>query len=178
MQKVLLDNITLENVIDCKDNFFKIGFSSDMNTYIMAVLVTWIAWYDRYYVITEEDYQLFQTDKKAFLDKYDKELCQTGDCFTEHFIGSQALQDYDGANDFHHAYETLDNQNPFRGYLYYNGILYARIMWETGEIYVPPVQAIRVSEQEYRFPLRESCCMVKDKTGKPICYRLDDKSRF
>lgn len=172
--KKILSGITLENEIVCKENFFEIGYNSDMNIYIMAVLVTWVAWYDRYYAITEEDYKLFQINKKAFLNKYDKELSQRGDdCFTENFIGSAALRDYDGVNGFQREYETLDHENPFRGYLYYNGILYARIMWETGEIYVPPVQAIKVSDEEYRFPLRESCSMVKDKTGNPICYRLN-----
>lgn len=109
-----------------------------------------------------------------FYDKYQKELSQIkNNCFTENFIGACALRDYDGARNFHDAYPS--EKNPFQGYLYYQNILYARIVWKSQEIYVPPVQAIPIDENNFRFPLRHSCCLMKDEAGNPICYKLNIK---
>ena len=169
-----ISEITIENQIVDQKNLFSIGFSPEINGYLMAVLVCWIAHYERYYSITEYDYYLYQTDKEIFYDKYQKELSQIkNNCFTENFTGACALRDYDGARNFHHAYPS--EKNPFQGYLYYQNILYARIVWESQEIYVPPVQAIQIDENNFRFPLRDSCCLMKDEAENPICYKLNIK---
>ena len=132
----------------------------------------WIADYSRYYKISKDDYKLYETSPEAFCEKYNKEIGQKNNCFTEIFIGSAALRDYDGCNRFQDCYPTY-NKNPFSGYGYYNGILYAKIEWEIGTIYVPPVQVIDIGNGEFDFPLRNQCVLQKDSSEKLICYRLD-----
>lgn len=171
MHYQFIRTITIENQIVDQKNLFSIGFSPEINNYIMAIQVPWIVEYQRYYMITENDYEVYKINKAVFYDKYQKELTQIIDnCFTENYIGSGALRDYDGVKDFQHAYDS--EKNPFQGYLYYQHILYARIVWKSEEIYVPPFQAMKIDETNFQFPLRNSCCLVKDKTGNPICYRL------
>ena len=92
--------------------------------------------------------------KDVFYEKYKNELNQNGDCFTENFIGSGALRDYDGANRFQDAYKSAEI-NPWQGYLYHEGVLYARIIWEHKEIYVPPVQIKHMKNGESERPLEK-----------------------
>ncbi len=172
MEYQFINKITIANKIVDKDNFFCIGYSHEMHMYIMAIEVAWLAWYQRYYTITEEDYILYQTDKELYYSKYSKEIDQKQDCFTERFIGAEALRDYDGAKGFQNTYES-SNINTFNGHLYYHGILYARILWKPKEIYVPPVQTINIDEEHKYFPLRKFCKLVKNDNGIPICYKLD-----
>ncbi|MDE6759954.1 MAG: hypothetical protein K2J90_04635 [Lachnospiraceae bacterium] len=172
MEYQIINKITIADKIMDKDKFFSIGYNHEMNIYIMAVEVTWIAWYQRYYAITQEDYMLYQTDRERYYSKYSKEIEQKQACFTERFIGAGALRDYDGAKGFQRTYESSDI-NPFSGYLYYHGVLYARILWKLKEIYVPPVQVVNVNKEEQYFPLRKFCKLEKNENGIPICYRLD-----
>lgn len=62
--------------------------------------------------------------------------------------------------------------NAFQHFAYLDGILYARIVWENGEIFVPPAQAIKTGDEDYRYPLREKCELQKNSMGQPICYKL------
>ena len=63
MEYQIINKIIIADKIMDKDKFFSIGYNHEMNIYIMAVEVTWIAWYQRYYAITQEDYMLYQTDR-------------------------------------------------------------------------------------------------------------------
>lgn len=165
-----VDKIELLDELTDIDRYFSIGYCPEIEEYIMSVVVTWIAWYDRYYIITKDDYMLYKNDKETFYNKYEKEIKKKQDCFTEKFIGAGALRDYDGAPEFQHAYDA--NGNSWKNYGYHNGILYAHIKWDIGEIFVPPVQAIVGDNGEKRFPLRDNCILQKDKNGIDICYRL------
>ena len=43
-----------KEIID-RDKLFSIGFCSEINSYILTVIVCWRAWYNRYYKITEDE---------------------------------------------------------------------------------------------------------------------------
>ena len=93
--------------------------------------------------------------------------------YTENFIGSSALRDYDGVKDFQHSYPTKNGIiNPFQNYVYIEGILFARIIWEIGEFLIPPFQKIISKDGSYKFPLREICELKNNSSGNPICYYL------
>lgn len=49
----------LENEKVRRDKYYFIGYSPDLDKYILACAVAWIAWYNRYYEITKEEYDLF-----------------------------------------------------------------------------------------------------------------------
>lgn len=54
-----------------------IGYDEKSNRYLMGIVITWLAWYNRYYLITEEEYGWFDTDIEK-LDKLAEECCQAG----------------------------------------------------------------------------------------------------
>lgn len=171
MDMKYIEKISLSNEIVDGDKFFTIGYCRETGTYMMSVLVLWVAGYERYYRICKEDYELYQNDRVSFYNKYSREIGQKKDCYTENFIGAAALRDYDGVNRFQDAYSAKDI-NPFQHFVLIDGILYARIVWEIGEIYVPPVQMIDAGNGKWRFPLRDRCILQENKEGQPICYRF------
>ena len=168
-----IEKITLKNKIVDKDNYFEIGYCEELKIYMMHVLVSWIATYYRYYKIDEEDYNLYKNNPQSFYKKYENEIKQNNNAYTENFIGSSALRDYDGVKDFQHSYPTKNEIiNPFQNYIYIEGILFARIIWEMGEFLIPPFQMkIDINENKI-FPLREKCKLLYDNRGESLCYYL------
>ena len=168
-----IEKITLKNKIVDKDNYFEIGYCEELKIYMMHVFVSWIASYYRYYKIDEEDYNLYKNSPQSFYKKYENEIKQNNNVYTENFIGSSALRDYDGVKDFQHSYPTKNEIiNPFQNYIYIEGILFARIIWEMGEFLIPPFQMkIDINENKI-FPLREKCKLLYDNRGEPLCYYL------
>lgn len=168
-----IEKITLKNKIVDKDNYFEIGYCEELKIYMMHVFVFWIASYYRYYKIDEEDYNLYKNNPQSFYKKYENEIKQNNSAYTENFIGSSALRDYDGVKDFQHSYLIKNGIiNPFQNYVYIEGILFARIMWEIGEFLIPPFQMkIDINENKI-FPLREKCKLLYDNRGEPLCYYL------
>lgn len=45
------------------EKYYSVGYNSKLNKYMLAVVVTWIAWYERYFEITEEEYNMFGSDE-------------------------------------------------------------------------------------------------------------------
>ena len=168
-----IEKITLKDKIIDKDNYFEIGYCEELKIYMMHVLVSWIATYYRYYKIDKEDYNLYKNSPQSFYKKYENEIKQNNNVYTENFIGSESLRDYDGVKDFQHSYSTKNGIiNPFQNYVYIEGILFARIMWEIGEFLIPPFQKIISKDGSYKFPLREICELKNNSSGNPICYYL------
>ena len=168
-----IEKITLKNKIVDKDNYFEIGYCEELKIYMMHIFVSWIASYYRYYKIDKEDYNLYKNSPQSFYKKYENEIKQNNNAYTENFIGSSALRDYDGAKDFQHSYPTKNEIiNPFQNYVYIEGILFARIIWEIGEFLIPPFQKIISKDGSYKFPLREICELKNNSSGNPICYYL------
>ena len=54
---------------------YSIGYNSKLNKYVLADVITWIAWYERYFEITEEEYNMFGTEK---LDEIAENLHRNG----------------------------------------------------------------------------------------------------
>lgn len=160
-----------QKIVNAK-KFFRIGFCEELQAYIMETNVAWIANYDRYYAISEEDFRNYETAPERFCEKYSREIGQKQDCFTENFIGSSALRDYDGRIGFQNEYPAA-RKNPFAGYGYAHGILYAHIVWKNGEFFVPPIQKTQKQNDEWVYPLRESCTLLRDSSGMPLCYCLN-----
>lgn len=169
--KILHDKIRKKEIIVDKEKYFILCFIEEINLWIMCCEVFWIAQYERYYFIDDGDIELYKNNRDVFLQKYSREINQDKTCFTERFMGSGALRDYDGANRFQDAFESEDGVNAFSHYGYLNGVLYAKIAWKDNTIYVPPVQAIQKSETEWKYPLRDKCELQTDVNGVPICYK-------
>ena len=156
------------------EHWFKLVHIPEIDKYFLSVIIPWIADYNRYYSIDKSDVELYQIDKESFLEKFKDELgCRVVEnCFNERFAGANALRDYDGRPRFQDAFPMPKGEiNPFQGFGYEDGVLYAHIVWVQEEIYVPPMRIIKSGETNY-FPLREKCELRGDKLGRPICYKL------
>ncbi len=53
--------IKLENEKVNKEKYYSVGYSLELKKYILVDVVTWVAWYNRYFEITEEEYNSFGT---------------------------------------------------------------------------------------------------------------------
>ena len=45
-----------------KENYYSVGIDEETGEYVMEVVVTWIAWYSRYFRLTPEEIQRFEED--------------------------------------------------------------------------------------------------------------------
>ena len=57
------------------ENLYRVGYISSIDKYVMACVVTWVAWYDEYFEITEDEYNSFGTER---LDEIANELRNQG----------------------------------------------------------------------------------------------------
>lgn len=148
---------------------YYVGFCEDIEEYILVVNVFWVSMYNRYYRITKEDYDLFTKNSEEFDKKFEWELsCDSNYCFTDRFIGSDSLRDYDGMPNFQNVFPTKDN--PFKGYGYEDGVLYARICFDDNEIFVAPIIAIPREDGKYDYPLRNISQLLTDSQDYGICF--------
>lgn len=42
--------------------YYSVGYSSKLDKYLLIDVVPWIVWYERYYEISEEEYNMFGTE--------------------------------------------------------------------------------------------------------------------
>ena len=45
------------------EKYYSVGYNSKINKYILADVITWIAWYERYFEISEEEYKMFGSNE-------------------------------------------------------------------------------------------------------------------
>lgn len=69
----------------------RVGYIACLDKYVLASVVTWVAWYDRFFEITEEEYRLFERDLSA-LDALAKELGEQGER-SERFLFSDKTEE-------------------------------------------------------------------------------------
>lgn len=170
MREVTLWRSKITGLIKDKD-WFEVFYSPETETYFIGAIQSWIIDYRRFYAISGADYELYKTDRDKFLEKH-RSVIRGEECLGESFAGAECLRDYDGAPDFQHAYPPADGaENPFRHFVWHEGVLYAKIAWNIGTILVPPVKVIE-RDGEKHFPLRDNCELQANARGEPICYRL------
>ena len=79
----------LENEKVNRDKYYSIGYSTELDKYVLACVVTWIAWYNRYYEISEEEYDSFGSAK---LDELADTLLKQG-CNSKRFLFSDKKEE-------------------------------------------------------------------------------------
>ena len=57
------------------EKLYRVGYISSIGKYVMACVVTWVAWYDEYFEIAKEEYNSFGTER---LDELANELRNQG----------------------------------------------------------------------------------------------------
>ena len=66
----------LENEKVRSEKYYSVGYSSILNKYMLSEVITWIAWYERYYEISEEEYNSFGSDELDIRIGVVKLLCR------------------------------------------------------------------------------------------------------
>lgn len=46
-----------------KDNYYSVGIDEETGEHVMEVVITWIAWYSRYFRLTDDEIQRFEADR-------------------------------------------------------------------------------------------------------------------
>jgi hypothetical protein len=132
-----IEKIAIENTNININQFFKIGYCTDIKKYLLCVHIAWVAGYNRYYEIDEGDLVLYEINQEKFCKKYEKEI---NTYRTGRLIGSGALRDYDFKSLPDEIIKSLRKYPSFSGYYYKDGILYARIKIGDTIFRIPPVQ--------------------------------------
>ncbi|MBP3458643.1 MAG: ABC transporter ATP-binding protein [Lachnospiraceae bacterium] len=70
-----------------REKMYSIGYSPSLEKYILSCVVCWIAWYNRYFEISKEEYDLYKTDIEQ-LDRIAHECHEWGE-FSERFLCSE-----------------------------------------------------------------------------------------
>ena len=63
---------------------YSVGYVPEVDKYILSCVVTWVAWYNRYYEITKEEYEAFGTERLDQLASRFREL----ECKSDRFLFS------------------------------------------------------------------------------------------
>ena len=74
-----------------RDKYYFVGYSPELDKYVLACAVTRIAWYNRYYEISKEEYDLFGS---AELDELADTLYRQG-TDSERFLFSEKKEEND-----------------------------------------------------------------------------------
>ena len=53
--------IKLEDEKVNREKYYSVGYSPELEKYILVDVVTWVVWYNRYFDITEDEYNSFGT---------------------------------------------------------------------------------------------------------------------
>lgn len=72
-----------------RDKYYSVGYSPELDKYVLACTVTWVAWYNRYCEISEEEYNAFGSAK---LDETAETLYKQG-CNSERFLFSEKKEE-------------------------------------------------------------------------------------
>ena len=79
----------LDNEKVRSEKLYSVGFSKELDSYVMSIVVPWVAWYNGYYRITKEEYEAFSTDE---LDEL-AERFRREECSSDRFLKSDKVEE-------------------------------------------------------------------------------------
>ena len=68
-------------------HYYKIGYCAELDKYLLAITVTYVSFYDQYYVIDEDEYNLWKNNTEK-LDALAKE-CREDNISSKRFLYSE-----------------------------------------------------------------------------------------
>jgi len=72
-----------------QEKYYCVGYSPELKKYILAKMITQVVWFNRYYAISEEEYNAFGT---VLLDELADILYKQG-CNSERFLFSEKKEE-------------------------------------------------------------------------------------
>ncbi|MBR6402280.1 MAG: ABC transporter ATP-binding protein [Eubacterium sp.] len=56
------------------EKYYSVGYNSEINKYLLADVIAWVAWYERYFEISKDEYEMFGSDElDAIAERLHKE---------------------------------------------------------------------------------------------------------
>lgn len=93
------------------DYFYEIGYCSELDKYLLAVTVTYVSWYNQYYIIDESEYNLWRNNVKK-LDIIADE-CRKDNIHSKRFLYSERPEENTKEQlEFSFGEIAMKNQNP------------------------------------------------------------------
>ena len=123
--EVDLTNDAKEVAVD-RENYFSIKYIEKIEQYFLCPIISWVAWYDRYYLIERADYLLYKNNKEDFYKKFDLIINQK-DGHYYYLKGAEALRDYCIQGRLPTGNKNIDNC--FQHHVWWKGFLWAKILW-------------------------------------------------
>ena len=75
----------------CTTEHFTVGYDAVGKRYLIDIIITWVIWYSRYYSISKEEYEMFDTNIEK-LKSIANECYKTG-ISHQRFVDSENLRD-------------------------------------------------------------------------------------
>lgn len=176
MTHIKLRDIQLQDELLDRDLMFRVGYCEELKRYVLVVCVPWVVYYDRYFAITEDDYNLYKNNRDAFVERYHNEIFLTNEITTmQSFMGGAALRDYDCRNNLASLFPVCGN--PFKGHVYWDERLWANIMIADDKCILVPPQLMVNQDGICIYPLRDVAGVALfsyEVNGQvqPVCYGI------
>ena len=56
------------------EKYYSVGYNSKIDKFMLADVIAWVAWYERYFEISEDEYEMFGSDElDAIAERFHKE---------------------------------------------------------------------------------------------------------
>ena len=163
-----LKELQLEKAIYDEEGEFYIGYCPLLQRTVLIASKGLFFSYPRYYNLPSEDLQFYKASRKSFIIKHREEL---GGSFTQQFLGSSNLRDYDGIENFEELL-PYNKDVTFKCHELIDGYLFARLSYGEKDLLIPPIVMTGSVNDTLEFPLREYCELQYDKNETPICYGI------
>ena len=73
-----------ERVWTDHENYYSVLLDRHHSIVVLEVVITWIAWYEVYFWLSVAEYELFQSDRKAFASLTERYAADKGERFYAH----------------------------------------------------------------------------------------------
>lgn len=73
------------------EHFYKVGYCRDIEKYLLVITVPYVSYYDQYYLISQEEYSLWQSDVEK-LDRIAAE-CRNENIQSKRFLYSDRMDE-------------------------------------------------------------------------------------
>lgn len=152
MRIVKQHELQLCNEIHVEHDGFRVGYCEPLQAYLLMVWTPGLVSYERYFWISEDDYNLCKHDAELFRCRYQQEIHSLDEgCLCANFIGASHLCEYDCIDDMTSVLRCPEPA--FVGYVVMHDKLWACLLTDVDALLIPPLY-MSGSLDKPEYPLR------------------------